>query len=211
MNLREQMDKIYRDMPPEDIPWNLTEPPGLLVRAVKTGKIKPCQAVDLGCGAGNYAVWMAGQGFDVTGIDISEKAIALARELAARKEVRCRFVVTDLLGDVNEFQSGFELAYDWEVLHHIFPDDRPQYIQNVHSLLQPNGMYFSVCFSDKDAAFGGQGKFRETPLGTKLYFSSEEELNNLFTPLFRIIELETVEIPGKRGSHMAIAAWLKRK
>ncbi|UCD18224.1 MAG: class I SAM-dependent methyltransferase, partial [Candidatus Zixiibacteriota bacterium] len=167
--------------------------------------------VDLGCGAGNYAVWLAKQGFDVTGIDVSRQAIERARELAAREGVTCRFEVADLLGDVTEFHASFDFAYDWELLHHIFPEDRERYVHNVHSILRPKGIYFSVCFSEKDCEFGGDGKFRKTPLGTELYFSSEKELKELFGPLFNILELNTSEIPGKYKPHMANIAWLERK
>lgn len=211
MNLREQMDKIYGELSPENIPWNLEEPPQLLIEAVESGKIKPCKTVDLGCGAGNYAVWLARQGFDVTGFDISGNAIKHATTLAEGKGISCEFKVVNILGDVKEYNSNFDFAYDWELLHHIFPEDRPRYVQNVHNLLRPHGVYFSVCFSEADPAFGGRGKFRTTPLDTTLYFSSEEELKRLFIPLFHILELKTVEIPGKHGSHMANVAWLKRK
>jgi SAM-dependent methyltransferase len=211
MNLREQMEQIYRDIPLDSIPWISSEPPGLLVRAVETGKVKPCKAVDLGCGAGHYAVWLAQQSFDVIGIDISRHAIKHAADLAARKGVSCRFVVGDLLGDVKKYYASFEFAYDWELLHHIFPEDRPHYVKNVHNLLRPNGKYFSLCFSERDAEFGGKGKYRRTPLGTTLYFSSEEELRELFEPFFHILELSTLEIPGKHKPHMANAVWLERR
>lgn len=211
MDLRERMEMIYRDISLENIPWNLTEPPRLLVEAVEKGIVTPCPAVDLGCGAGNYAVWLARHGFDVTGLDISRQAIAYANDLAARKGASCRFVVADLLGDLTEFRAAFELAYDWEVLHHIFPDDRPRYVNNVHSLLKPGGTYLSLCFSEKDPSFGGREKFRTTPLGTVLYFSSEEELRDLFAPVFDILDLKTITIPGRHGSHMANAVWMKSK
>lgn len=211
VSLREQMEQIYRDLPLESIPWNSSAPPSLLVEAVETGRIKPCRAVDLGCGVGNYAVWLAGQGFDVTGIDFSQHAIKHANDLATRKGVSCRFVVADLLGDLKEFHASFDLAYDWELLHHIFPEDRPRYLQNVHRILRPKGTYFSVCFSEKDADFGGEGKVRDTPLSTTLYFSTEEELRKLFDPHFLVLELNTVEIPGKHRPHMANVAWLERK
>ncbi len=210
MDIREQMDKIYRDLPPDSIPWNLTDPPPLLVKAVESGKIKPCRAVDLGCGAGNYAVWLAKQGFDVTGLDISIEAIKKARDLAAQAGVTCRFEAADLIGDVSAYVSAFDLAIDWEVLHHVFPEERERFIRNVHRMLKAGGTYFSLCFSERDLSFGGEGKFRDTPLGTRLYFSSEEELRKLFSPLFEIQDLRTVQIPGKYGPHMVNAAWLRR-
>jgi len=211
VNLREQMEQIYRDMPLDNIPWNMSDPPAMLVEAIEVGKIKACKAVDLGCGVGNYAVWLAKQGFDVTGIDISEHAIEHARDLAVRMGVSCSFETADLLGDLKRFRAHFDFAYDWEVLHHIFPEDRDSYLKNVHSMLRPSGMYFSICFSEKDPDFGGKGKYRKTPLGTTLYFSSEAELKDLFDPLFRICELSTVEVAGKYKPHQVNLAWLKRR
>ena len=50
--LKDQMEKIYKDVPPEKIPWNMEAAPDILKNIVKTGKIKPCKVIDLGCGAG---------------------------------------------------------------------------------------------------------------------------------------------------------------
>ena len=205
------MNQIYRDVPLENIPWNLPDPPRLLQDAVDTSKIKPCRVVDLGCGAGNYSVWLAQRGFDVTGFDISEQAIRHAEKLASHEGASCRFVVTDLLDEPMEYLESFDLAIDWEVLHHIFPDDRNLFVENVARMLVPDGRYVSLCFHESDGAFGGKGKFRSTPMGTTLYFSSEGELRELFAPLFDIEDLSTVQIPGKYGSHMANLAWLIRK
>ena len=211
MDIRKQMDDIYRKLPLQKIPWNVTEPPALLVKAVESGKIQPCRVVDLGCGAGNYSIWLAQRGFEVTGLDISMEAIRIARRQAEDAGVDCEFQMIDLLGDVSAYESQFDLAIDWEVLHHIFPDDREQFVGNVRRMLRPGGIYFSLCFSEKDPGFGGEGKFRDTSIGTKLYFSSEEELRSLFSPLFEIEELRTVEIEGKYGPHLVNAAWLRRE
>ncbi len=209
MDLRKQMDQIYRDFSPDAIPWNILDPPQLLVDAVDSGKITACTAVDLGCGAGNYAVWLAGRGFDMTGLDFCRYAIERARELADREKIACRFEVADLLGDLHEYQSRFDFVYDWELMHHIVPDDRPTYLDTVRRLLRPGGKYFSVSFSEQDPAFGGQGKYRTTRLGTVLYFSSQSELKNLYIPRFHLLSLDTMEIPGKRGSHIANVVWLE--
>jgi SAM-dependent methyltransferase len=211
MSLQDDMDRIYGDLAPAEIPWNLEEPPGLLVELVESGKVVPCEAVDLGCGAGNHAVWLAGRGFRVTGIDLSPKALELAGRLAADKGVSCRFVATDLAGPVRDLHGRFDFAYDWEILHHVFPEQRERYAANVHRMLRPGGSYLSVCFSEEDAGFGGTGKYRETPLGTRLYFSSERELRELFEPLFHIGELRTVELPGKHQPHKAVMALMTRR
>ncbi len=212
MPLKEQMNDIYQNLSLVDIPWNLEKPPDLLVELVESGRILPCRAADLGCGAGNYAVWLAAKGFQMTGIDISPRAVELAKALASKKEVSCRFVAADLTGDVEELGNTFDFVYGWEVLHHVFPENRDRYVNNVHQMLRPGGRYLSVCFSEKDdPSFGGEGKYRKTPLGTTLYFSSEEELRNLFQPLFEINELCTVEVPGKHRPHMAVKALMIKK
>lgn len=205
------MDEIYRKTPPEDIPWNMEKPPEALVELIESGKVLPCKAVDFGCGAGNYAIYLAGKGFDVTGIDISPTAISIAEENAREKGVRCRFIAADVLGDLKELKETFDFAYDWELLHHVFPEQRKKYVENVHGKLHSKGRYLSLCFSEENPQFGGSGKYRKTPLGTVLYFSSEDELRSLFEPYFQIDELRTIRISGKFAPHLAIRAFMMKK
>ena len=205
------MDRIYRNTPLEEIPWNIETPPDVLVELIENGKVKPCKTIDFGCGTGNYAIYLASIGFEITGIDISPTAIRIAKEQGQKKGVKCSFLVTDVLGNLNEVQETFDFAYDWELLHHIFPEQRKKYVENVYRTLNPGGKYLSVCFSEKDSAFGGSGKYRETPLGTILYFSSEDELRDLFEPYFNIKELRTIGIRGKPTPHLANYAFMEKK
>jgi 2-polyprenyl-3-methyl-5-hydroxy-6-metoxy-1,4-benzoquinol methylase len=208
---RVEMDEIYRNVPMEEIPWNIETPPDALVGLVESGEIKPCKTIDLGCGAGNYAIYLASLGFDVTGIDISPTAINIAKENAKKMSVECNFIVADVLGDLHEMKDTFDFAYDWELMHHIFPEKRSNYIKNVYKILRPKGKYLSVCFSEKNTQFGGSGKYRKTPLGTILYFSSEEELRILFGPYFSILELKTITISGKFAPLVVNVVFMERK
>lgn len=209
--IRDQMERIYGDTPPEEIPWNMESPPAALVELVQSGLLSPCKTIDLGCGAGNYAAYLAAAGFDVTGVDISSNAIRLAQAGPHGQGATCRFVVADILGGLPEITETFDFAYDWSVLHHVLPADRPQYAQTVHRLLSPNGKYLSVCFSDSDTGFGGTGKIRTTSIGTELYFSSEDELRQLFKPLFTILDLKTIHVEGKRIPHRMNWAFLQKR
>jgi cyclopropane fatty-acyl-phospholipid synthase-like methyltransferase len=203
------IDRIYQTIPLDSIPWNVEAPPDALVALVRSGRVRPCKTIDLGCGAGNYAIYLAGLGFDVTGVDSSKTAIRIAMENATKNGVRCNFVVADLLGDLHEVNGPFDFAFDWELLHHIFPEDRETYVRNVYNVLNPGAKYLSVCFSEQDPQFGGSGKFRTTRIGTTLCFSSESELRELFLPYFVIRELKTIEISGKFGPHRAVYSLLE--
>ena len=88
-------------------------------------------------------------GFDITGVDFSFSAIGHAKENAVKKGMSCSFIEADILGDLEEVTETYDFAYDWEVMHHIFPNKRKKYIENVHRLLNPNGKYLSVCFCEK--------------------------------------------------------------
>lgn len=205
------MDNIYKKMSEEKIPWVLDEAPDLLKDLIDKGTIKPCKAIDLGCGVGIYVIYLAKSGFDVTGVDISPESIKIAREKARREEVNCNFIVADVLGDIDKkTDTTFDLAYDWELLHHIFPEDRDRYVKNVYKLLNPGGKYISVCFNEDDQAFGSPKKYRKTNIGTILYFSSEDELKRLFWRYFRILEIKKVKIKGKFGDHIVNYAFMER-
>jgi len=208
---KDEMDKIYGKMSLEDIPWNMEVPPEALVDLVESGRVKACKTIDLGCGVGNYALYFASVGFDVTGLDISRNAIKIARANAKKKKLKCCFLAADVLGDLKLIKEAFDFAYDWELLHHIFPEQREQYVENLCRILKPGGKHLSVCFSEKDKQFGRTGKYRETHLGTILYFSSEEEIRALYEPFFNIIELKTIEIRGKYAPHFAVSAFMERK
>ncbi len=62
------------------------EPSGLLVRTVRG--LTPGKALDVGMGQGRNAVFLASQGWDVTGYDLSDEGLARARENAAKAGVR---------------------------------------------------------------------------------------------------------------------------
>ena len=211
MNLKDQMENIYQNTDPDKIPWNSINPPELLLDFINNNINKSDTILELGCGAGNYVMYLSGKGYKTTGVDFSETAINIARKSSKVKKLDCKFIVADVTKDLSELNTSFDFVYDWELLHHIFPEQRSTYVNNIYKLVKPGGFYFSVCFSEKSDQFGGEGKYRKTPLNTELYFSSEEEMFMLFDPFFEIVKLTTVEIEGKYAPHKAIYAALKKR
>jgi len=213
MNKDEQrrMDDIYRSIPLSEIPWNNESPPALLVELLDRGLVKPCRAIDLGCGAGNYAVYLGSRGFEVTAIDFSPTAIEIAKHNARRKGVRVNFMVGDVTTDLDRLDERFDFAYDWGLLHHILPADRDRYVANVAGLLNPAGKYLSLCFNEKDTAFEGSSQLRKTRFGGTVYLSSEDELRQLFEPHFEILDFRIIETQGPPMAHVFNYCFMQNK
>ncbi len=88
---REDWDRKYAE---QEQLWSAK--PNRIVVAELTD-LAPGRALDLACGEGRHAVMLAGLGWDVTGVDFSEIAIAKARARAAREGLDIQFVCADLL------------------------------------------------------------------------------------------------------------------
>lgn len=71
--------------------------------------LEPGRALDLACGEGRNALWLAGLGWDVVGVDFSEVAIARAREYAGRERFEIEYVCADLL-DYEPEPNAFDLV-----------------------------------------------------------------------------------------------------
>jgi SAM-dependent methyltransferase len=89
-----------------------TRPNDFLVQMAK-GR-KPGTALDVGMGQGRNTIWLAQQGWDTTGFDPAEKAVALARETAAKAGVRIR---TEIKGS-EDFDFG-ERRWDLILLSYV--------------------------------------------------------------------------------------------
>jgi SAM-dependent methyltransferase len=71
--------------------------------------LAPGRALDLACGEGRNAVWLAEQGWQATGVDFSDRALGKARELAAARGVEASWVQADLL-DYRPEQRAYDLV-----------------------------------------------------------------------------------------------------
>jgi SAM-dependent methyltransferase len=101
---REEWDRQYAG---RALRWS-AQPTRVLV--AETRALPPGQALDVGCGEGRNAIWLAEQGWRVTGVDFSEVAIAKARDWAANRHVEVDFVCADLL-EYEPQKGGYDLVF----------------------------------------------------------------------------------------------------
>ncbi|MFQ5923556.1 MAG: class I SAM-dependent methyltransferase [Anaerolineales bacterium] len=116
-----------------------------LVELVESGRIAPGRAIDLGCGVGVEAIYLATNGFDVTGVDFSPTAIKRARNNAREAGVEVRFVEEDLT-DLRQISGAYDLLVDVGALDDLDQKDRDSYMQNVIPLTHPGSLYLLMCF-----------------------------------------------------------------
>jgi SAM-dependent methyltransferase len=121
------------------VPWDIG-PREELVGLIESGQIPPGRAIDLGCGAGANAIFLAQHGFEVTGVDFAEAAIEKARQRAATAGVQVNFVIDDLL-NLRKITGKFDFLLDYGVLDDLRLPQRERYIQNMLPLTRPGSRY----------------------------------------------------------------------
>jgi len=126
-------------------PW-VGEARSELVRLVSDGVLAPPgRAIDLGCGTGANAIYLARQGFDVTGVDFAPAALEKARSSAREAGVDVDFVVDDLT-DLSRIRGPFDLLVDYGSFDDLKPKARAAYVRAVVPLARPGARFLLWCF-----------------------------------------------------------------
>jgi len=126
------------------MPWEVGPRPEL-VTLVTSGRLAPGRALDLGCGTGANAVFLAQHGFDVTGVDFAPAALDKARRLARETGVQAAFVEDDLTS-LRRITGPFDVLLDYGVLDDLSSADRDRYVDQVVPLARPEGTFLLWCF-----------------------------------------------------------------
>ena len=127
-----------------DLPWDTGRPDKNLLRTVSRHPVRPCRALEIGCGTGTNAVWLAEQGFEVTALDISPTAIAMAGSRAQSEHAQVEFLVADILADKTP-AGPFGLVFDRGCLHSFdAPAERAAFAALVWRLLDSEGLWLSL-------------------------------------------------------------------
>jgi SAM-dependent methyltransferase len=150
--------------------------------------VKPgSTALDLGCGAGRNARWLANVGYTVDAIDLSATAIDWANEQANNDRVR--FIVGNVF-ELAILTRGYDLVHDSGLFHHLPPHRRISYLDVLHRAVAPGGAFTLSCFAS--GAMGSEADdetlYKIGSLEGGLAYE-ESDLRDMFADDFDLVEL----------------------
>jgi MOSC domain-containing protein YiiM/predicted O-methyltransferase YrrM len=174
-----------------DTPWETGQPSTELQRFLTEIAIRPCRALELGCGTGASSVWLAQLGFDVTALDISSSAIERARQRADAAGVRVRFLVADVLNPPPELAGPFDFFFDRGCYHVVRREDATAYLKTLRHLTASGTLGLVLAGNAREPHEPGPPAVREEQI--------RSELGSLFDIVqLREFRFDQVEAVGVR-------------
>jgi len=180
-------DTAYEGSPP----WDLGRPQGAIVRLAEAGRIVG-SVLDVGCGTGEHALYLASRGHEVVGVDLARRALERAGSKARARGLEVTFLLHDALR-VDGLGRTFETAIDVGLFHTLADEDRPVYARALRGALVPGGRCLLLCWSERNP--WGYGPRRVTQM----------ELLGTFERGWRVDGIEDEELEGDLGT---AHAWL---
>ncbi|MGH9038769.1 MAG: class I SAM-dependent methyltransferase [Acidimicrobiia bacterium] len=130
------------DLP--SIPWDIGTAQPVVIEAERAGRLHGA-VLDVGCGLGDNAIYLAGQGHQVTGIDAAPSAIEQARQRAGQRGVDVEFAVADATS-LAGFEARFASVLDGACYHCLDEDGRHAYATALHGVTRPDALLNLFCF-----------------------------------------------------------------
>ena len=191
-----EWENIYKNMKITEMPWYSPELDNDVQNALDKLGLTSGTFLDMGTGPATQANKLAERGFKVTGVDISEDAILLAKNTYSAIE----FIQDDILH--TKLSGKFDFILDRGCFHVIDVDKRQIYVQNVFNLLHDTGLLFLKCFSTK---------MPETGFGP--HRISEQIIKDTFERYFEIEAVIDTEFKNEKSpqSPKALFVIMKRR
>jgi SAM-dependent methyltransferase len=174
-------------------PWDIGRPQPAIVRLADEGLIAG-DVIDLGCGTGENALFLASRGIIVVGVDAAPTAIARADEKARLRGSVATFLVADALA-LETLERTFDVAIDCGLFHTFSDADRVRFERSLQRTLRPGARYVLLCFSENQP--GDFGPRRVTQAEIRATFATGWMVDSIIAERF------AARLPGGEAE-----AWL---
>jgi SAM-dependent methyltransferase len=165
-------------------PWEIGEPQPEIVRLADEGAIRSV-VLDVGCGTGENALFLAARGYDVWGIDYIPKAIERARDKAIRRGQGVHFQVGDAL-KLDVLGRTFDTVIDSGLFHTFSDEERTLFVRGLARTVRPGGVAYLLCFSDQEPP--GEGPRRVSQDEIRSAFREWWDVESIQETRFRAID-----------------------
>jgi SAM-dependent methyltransferase len=132
-----------------DVPWDSGKPSAELVRVLGEWDIRPGRVLELGCGTGENAVYLARQGFEVAACDIAPLAIEQAKAKVRAAGVQVRLLTADVLA-LPDLGPPFPFVFDRGLYHAVRRSDLAGYLKTLEQVTAPGGWYLTLAGNAND-------------------------------------------------------------
>jgi SAM-dependent methyltransferase len=130
------------------IPWDIGQAQPFVVDFERAGRFRS-DVLDVGCGLGENASYLAGLGYQVVGVDASAPAIERAARRAAELGVAVEFAVADALS-LADYPGRFGSILDSACYHCFGEDARHDYVAALYRASRPGALLNLCCFAPAD-------------------------------------------------------------
>ncbi|WP_373894627.1 class I SAM-dependent methyltransferase [Virgibacillus natechei] len=137
-------DNFYSDRD-KGVPFFVDSPDENLVSYLDNHQFSPGNVLELGCGPGRNAIYLAEKGCSVDAVDLSQESLNWAEERASEKNVNVNFINENIF-ELDIEEGAYDVVYDSGCFHHIAPHRRMNYIDLIRKALKPNGFFAITCF-----------------------------------------------------------------
>lgn len=128
-----------------------------------------CRVLEIGCGEGGNLLPFAKIGCDITGIDISQHKIEDANRFFSNIDVRKKFLCEDIFSNSLEYLGKFDIIIVHDVIEHIKPEYKNEFMSKIKLFLQPDGIVF-MAFPSWQMPFGGHQQICKSKICSKVPF-----------------------------------------
>jgi ubiquinone/menaquinone biosynthesis C-methylase UbiE len=127
------------------MPWDIDGPQPAIVELADAGEFTG-QVLDVGCGPGDNAIFLASRGMGVTGLDCAPSAVNEARARATAKGVHVTFDLADAT-ELTGYEDAFDTVLDSALYHCLTEEERHQYVSALTRSTRPDARLHLLCFS----------------------------------------------------------------